>query len=308
MNNPEELQHFLDVLLKESSFTRAAKELFISQPYLTQLIGRIERNLGVKIIERSKPPYTLTPAGLIYYHYLESISYDKQQLNRRLASYTNPKQQVIRIGILESLGTYLLPELLPQFLQNNPQVSIQLVEDFPRESEKRLLNGEIDCYIGQTPEAINSSLDVVINGGERYYVVISPASPYYQAGRFILDPGELNLRDLLQEPLVLSAAGSAVRHQVNGLFQRLRIEGNIVMESKSVITATNLAIHGIGLTISSASIIKRIAQTPINLFPLDSSILNLIFFIATRHSVETSPALQNLVTIFKHKNLQPKIT
>ena len=45
MNNPEELQHFLDVLLKESNFTRAAKELYISQPYLTQLIGRIEKKI-----------------------------------------------------------------------------------------------------------------------------------------------------------------------------------------------------------------------------------------------------------------------
>ncbi|MBA1392918.1 LysR family transcriptional regulator, partial [Lactobacillus sp. XV13L] len=60
MNNPEELQHLLDVLLKNSSFTKAAKELYISQPYLTQLVGRIEKNLGVKIIERAKLPYTLT--------------------------------------------------------------------------------------------------------------------------------------------------------------------------------------------------------------------------------------------------------
>lgn len=54
MNNPEELQHFLDVLLKESNFTRAAKELYISQPYLTQLIGRIEKKLGTKIINRDE--------------------------------------------------------------------------------------------------------------------------------------------------------------------------------------------------------------------------------------------------------------
>lgn len=308
MNNPEELQQFLDVLLRESSFTKAAKELYISQPYLTQLIGRIEKTLGVKIIERNKPPYTLTPAGLIYYHYLESVAYDKHQLNRNLASYTNPEKQVIRIGILESLGTYLLPEILPDFLKANPQVRIQLIEAFPRESEKRLLNGDIDCYIGQTPEAIDSRLDVVINGGERYYVVISPASPYYQENKFILNPNELNLKKLLQEPLVLSSPGSAIRHQVDGMFQRLKLSEKIVMESKSVITATNLAIHGVGLTISSASIIKRIAQTPINLLPLDSNIINLIFFLATSQQEKSSPALKKLISIFKNINLQPKIS
>lgn len=121
MNNPEELQHFLDVLLKESNFTRAAKELYISQPYLTQLIGRIEKKLGTKIINRDERPYTLTPAGLIYYQYLENVSYNKQQLGRKLEAYTHPDQQIIKIGILESLATYLLPEILPQFLQEKPQ-------------------------------------------------------------------------------------------------------------------------------------------------------------------------------------------
>lgn len=69
---------------------------------------------------------------------------------------------------------------MPDFLKQNPQVEIQLFENFPRENEKNLLSGNIDCYIGQTPEAIDSSLDIVSNGGEKYYIVISPASPYYQ--------------------------------------------------------------------------------------------------------------------------------
>lgn len=258
MNNPEEIQHFIDVLLKEDSFVKAAKKLYISQPYLTQLIKRIEDRLGTPIIDRDKKPYALTQAGLLYYQYLENISYNKQQLNKKLAQYTQPNKEIIRIGILESLGTYLLPEILPDFLKKNPRVEIQLFENFPRESERNLLSGNIDCYIGQTPEAIDSSLDIVSNGGERYYVVISPSSPYYQEGKFILKPDDLNLKDLLQEPFVLSVPGSAIRHQVNGVFQRFHLEPRVVLESKNIITATSLAIHGMGLTISTASILSLI--------------------------------------------------
>ena len=54
MKDPEILIHYLDVLLKESNFTRAARELYISQPYLTQLIKRIERKLGTKILNRNR--------------------------------------------------------------------------------------------------------------------------------------------------------------------------------------------------------------------------------------------------------------
>lgn len=307
MNNPEEIQHFIDVLLKEDSFVKAAKKLYISQSYLTQLIKRIEDRLGTPIIDRDKKPYALTQAGLLYYQYLENISYNKQQLNKKLAQYTHPNKEIIRIGILESLGTYLLPEILPDFLKKNPRVEIQLFENFPRESERNLLSGNIDCYIGQTPEAIDSSLDIVSNGGERYYVVISPSSPYYQEGKFILKPDDLNLKDLLQEPFVLSVPGSAIRHQVNGVFQRFHLEPRVVLESKNIITATSLAIHGMGLTISTASIIKRIGETPINLFPLSYDLINVTFFIATKAEKTKSQALKNLVEEFKKKNLQPII-
>ena len=82
MNDPEALLHYLDVLLKENNFTKAARELYISQPYLTQLIKRIEKRLGTQIINRDHVPFSLTEAGMIYYKYLENISYNDQQLER----------------------------------------------------------------------------------------------------------------------------------------------------------------------------------------------------------------------------------
>lgn len=307
MNNPEEMQHFLDVLLKESNFTRAAKKLHISQPYLTQLIKRIEKRLGTKILNRDEVPFSLTAAGLIYYQYLEKISYSNQELSKKLANYTHPGKKLIRIGILESLGTFLLPELLPPYLRQNPDVQIQLFEDLPRKSEMRLLNGRIDCYIGQTPEAIDSRLKVVTNGGEKYYVVISQYSPYFQRGKFILAPHSLDLKKVLQQPLVLSTPGSAIRHQVNGLFQRLRLKENVVLESSSIITATDLAIHGVGITISTASILKRLDELPINLLPLSSDLMRLEFFIATNKNGKMKPELEKLIQNFKNLNLEPDI-
>lgn len=307
MNNPEEVQHYLDVLLRESNFTRAAKKLYISQPYLTQLIKRIEQRLGTKILNREQVPFSLTAAGLIYYQYLEKISYNNQELSKELAHYTHPDKKIIRIGILESLGTFLLAELLPPYLRQNPEVEIQLFEDLPRQSELRLLNGQIDCYIGQTPEAIDSRLNVITNGGEKYYVVISRYSSYFQRGKFILQPNSLDLKKLLQQPLVLSTPGSAIRHQVNGLFQRLRLRENVVLESSSIITATNLAIHGVGITISTASILKRLDEVPINLLPLTSDLMRLEFFIATNKDEEISPELEKLIQNFKELNLEPNI-
>ena len=131
MNDPEALLYYLDVLLKESNFTKAARELYISQPYLTQLIKRIEKKLGTKIINRDRVLFSLTEAGMIYYKYLENISYNDQQLERDIAPYTEPNKEIIKLGVLESLGSFLLPRLLPSFLQNNPNVEFNCLKIHP---------------------------------------------------------------------------------------------------------------------------------------------------------------------------------
>lgn len=307
MKDPEILQHYIDVLLKESNFTRAAHELYISQPYLTQLIKRLERKLGAKIINRETIPFTLTEAGIIYYQYLETAISNNQTLIEQLTPFSMPNKEVIRIGVLESLGTFLLPTLLPDFLAKNPNIKIQLSETYPRKNETKLLNEEIDCYLGQTPESLNHGIDFYVNGGEDYFVIISPKSPYFKKGRFILEPNEYDIKDILQEPFVVSSANSAIRRQVNGAFQKYHVKPNIVLESNSILTATNLAIKGVGLTISAASIIKRMAQTPINLLPLDNNLIQIKYFVAVKHKTHQTDGLQRLITAFTNLKIKPSI-
>ncbi|MDF7637888.1 LysR family transcriptional regulator [Lactobacillus sp. ESL0791] len=307
MNNPEVVLHYIDVLLKENNFTKAAHELYISQPYLTQLIKRIEKKLGTQIISRKQVPFSLTSAGVIYYKYLEKAITDQQCLLQNLLPYVHPDNDIIKIGILESLGTFLLPELLPNFIKENPNTKIQLIENVPRSSESQLLNEQIDCYIGQTPEALTKGIKFYVNGGERYFIIISPKSKYFQKGKFILKPNEYNLKEILQAPFVASAPGSAIRHQLNGIFQKFHVKPNIITESKSVITVTNLAIHGLGLTISAASIIKRMAPTPINLLPIDPKFIRIKYFIATKDARKISPTLAKLITDFCKLQLEPDI-
>lgn len=118
MNDPETVLHYLDVLLKESNFTKAARELYISQPYLTQTLKRIEKKLGVQLLNRNIP-FSLTEAGTKYYKYLEKSVSRKNKLEQDLLKYSHPDREIIKITVLESLGTFLLPTLLPSFLKEN---------------------------------------------------------------------------------------------------------------------------------------------------------------------------------------------
>lgn len=263
--------------------------------------------MGAKIIDRDHNPFVLTEAGQVYYHYLENISSQKHYLNEQLQRLTDTDNEIIRIAILESLGTFLLPKILPSFLQTHPHVKIQISENFPYKSEEELLNDQVDCYMGQTPETLSQGLKAHVNGGEIYYIVIPQNSKFYLPDQFILDRNQYKLEELLQEPFILSSPDSAIRHQVNGLFQAYKIVPKIRMVTNSVITAANLAINGIGLTISSASILKRIEQHPINLYPLDPQIMRIKFFIATKKGKELTPALKDLIDTFQKVSLQENI-
>ena len=69
----QNILYYIDALLKFSNYSKAAESLYISQPYLTQVIKRIETELNCQIINRSELPYRLTEPGKIYYDYLGSL-------------------------------------------------------------------------------------------------------------------------------------------------------------------------------------------------------------------------------------------
>lgn len=300
--------HYINTILKYSSFSKAAHELYITQPSLTQIIQGIERkDVGATIINRSQRPYSLTNAGRIYCNYLEEISYDTQKLDKELIPYTHPNQELIRIGILESLGTLLLPQLLPQFLFHHPEIKIQLFESSPQKSEENLLDEEIDCYIGQNPETLTLGAKCIVNGSEQYYIVVPSQSSFYKKDKFILSYSDCNVKQLLSQPLILISPEFPIRHQINGILQKSHIKPKILMQTDSILTATNLALHGMGITISPGNVIKKFINMPVNLFPIDKKIMQLNYFIAIKKNRHIINALQELITEFKNTNFNADI-
>lgn len=292
------LLQFIDVLLKHGNFTRAAKDLYISQPYLTQTIKNVETTLGVTIIDREAAPLTLTPAGRLYYQYLTTLENQKDHFQQQLRQYTAPAHQTIRIGILSSLGYYLLPLFLPTYLQVHPEVKVTLTEDISERNEQRLLHGELDFLIGQNPETVAPGLTVHDRGKDGYYAVIPSSSQFYHPHQTFINPGTLKIADLLHEKLVLSPRGSSIRRQVDYLLQKYHVIPEIVVESTNTFTIAKLAEKGLGITFLPDSVHVQPNADAYNLYPLPASLLSLNYFIAFESTHSLSQNEQDLVTIF----------
>jgi len=271
---------YIDALLKFSNYSKAAESLYISQPYLTQVIKRIENELNCQIINRSELPYRLTETGKIYYDYLGSLETVYANMRRQITAITDMDKTTIKIGILPSIGTYLLPLFLPKFMALHPECQIELVEDIPVNNEQRLLKSEVDFWIGQNSSSIDPTLCAVTWGKHRYYAVIPNSCELYQADATIIAPESLTIETLLQQNLVLTSKGSAIRMQIDNLLGIYKIKPNIVLESSEIATVKNLAMAGVGLTFVPESLAVEPRLSQFNIYELPIDLLNLDYFIA----------------------------
>lgn len=272
-----EILNYLDMLLKQGSFTKAAQQLYISQPYLTQTIKKIETILGTAIINRQANPLQLTEAGKLYYQYLEKLELENAQLLKTLALF-QIKQAVIHLGILPSLGQFFLPTLLPKYQQQHPEVKIILNEALPQINEKKIINNELDLYIGQNPKLVAPQLTIYERSVEQYYAII-PTRLFEK--QLLNHQQAINYPQLLSKPVVLTSSGSAIRRQIDQLFSKFKQTPQILLETNNIYTAVALAKKGYGITFAPYSVLQSTKeQADYKLLLIDSAILTSGYFIA----------------------------
>lgn len=289
---------YIDSLLKYSNYSKAAQSLYISQPYLTKVIKKIESQLNCELITRNKLPYRLTEQGKIYYQYLTSLENSYAKLMREISYASDIGNKVLRIGILPSLGTYLTPLFLPDFLALHSDYKINLVEDLPEANEKRIQNNELDFWIGQNSSSIFPSLHSFSWGVHRYRAIIPRCCELYQKDVAVIPEGTIEISTILSQKLILTSKGSAIRKQIDQLLSVYKIQPDILMESNEIYTVLKLAKHNLGLTFVPESI--RIDECPseYNIYPIPIDKMSLDYFIAYHGERKLTGVDQDLITTF----------
>ena len=297
LNDSTMMLQYLDMLIKHGTFTRAAKELSISQPYLTQTIKKIETNLGKEIINREAKPLLLTEVGQLYYQYLTSIEIEQDHFFRKLSNMSYTDSKVISIGVLPTLGNFLLPKFLPDFSKKYPHIRIDIQERFPKINEDQALKENIDFFIGQNAETASPDLITKSSDIMSYVAIIPESSPLYLPEKKELSPNDLDIRDILRQPILLTSIGSVIRRQIDILLNLHNIIPDIILESSSIFTVTELARKGIGVTLAPQGIINM-ANDHFNLYPLDRDLISISYFIGYSNKKELTPEEADLVDFF----------
>ncbi|KHS58094.1 MULTISPECIES: LysR family transcriptional regulator [Terrisporobacter] len=246
------------------SISKAACELFISQPSLSSILSNMEKDLGVSLFDRSTNPISLTYAGEKYVETAKKILSLESNLKKELIDISTMKKGKITIGIPSVRGTHVLPLILPKFKKEYPGIDIHVIEGDSNYLEECLLSGKVDLVLTSLP-----STDKRITCELLYEEKIMLACKKgYLNSQHLLDINSniVNLNSLKDVDFILTKKNHRIRKLTEYVFDLFNFKPKIILETSNTATAFRLATSGIGVCFVSEMILNT--TKPMNEFDL----------------------------------------
>jgi len=242
---------YIVAVARERHFGRAAEACFVSQPTLSVAIRKLEEELGVVLFERGGTEVGITPIGLRVVAQAQRVLEEGANLREIARQGHDPLAGPLRVGVIHTIGPYLLPRLVPTQIAATPQMPLLLQENFTLRLLELLRQGEIDCAIVALPLP-ETGLMVHPLYDEPFLVAVPHNHPW--ASRKEIDAAQLK-----DETMLLLGSGHCFRDQVLEVCPELSrfsasSEGiQRTFEGSSLETIRHMVAAGIGVTVLPAS-------------------------------------------------------
>jgi LysR family transcriptional regulator, cyn operon transcriptional activator len=208
------------------SFTRAARQLNVSQPALSHSIFQLEERLGNKLFERSVKGIRLTPAGKVFEKTAQRVLREISAGAQLIAESSGLIAGEIRLGFVNSVNIFWLPTMIGRFLQKYPLVKFSVQSIDISELESRLLDEKLDLGIGFLERKRQSlkTLELFVEN----LVVIANAKLPTKKSRF------MSLDEVVRFPLVLLRTGFCTREIIDAGLEGSDSQPKILAEFDSI--------------------------------------------------------------------------
>ena len=279
------LRYFREVA-RELHFTRAARNLGISQPPLTQQIQDLERELGQRLFERAGRGVALTEAGRVFLQDADAILSLAKAAAERVAGVGEGRSGRLRVGFTESSSfNPIVTDALRRFRTAYPGVDLELKEAQSTRLAADILANELDLAFVRPPLAMSSDLELEVLASEAMMAVVPKDHPL--AGR-----AKLTLRDLEGERLICypRASGRGLSDEVIEAFRANGQEPVIVQQTPQLSSTVNLVAAGLGIAIVPACL-QHIHPQSVRYLPIED--LNMRARLAVLHGLRQPSAAQS---------------
>lgn len=231
------------------NFTKAAKELCISQPAISNHIKAVEEELGFKIFERGTSGIHLTEKGAIVIKYISQMNSIAESLKQALAS-DKLSATALRVGITHTVESSLVVDAIAKYLnKSTPGVSIRITSGTSKSLYKQLKNGEID-FIIMEGSYNDPDLNNVMLGTDSLVLVTSPSNHLASKNTVTLDEmKEENLIMRLPDSNTMKTFANALKERSKSLS-----DFNIILEIDNIATIKDLIRRDFGVSILAKSV------------------------------------------------------
>lgn len=241
------LRYFL-VVAEELHFSRAAERLDIAQPPLSQMISRLERELGVSLFHRTKRQVSLTEAGVVFVEEARRTLAQAEQAIQRVRRAGRGELGRLTVGFIGSAAYSVLPPIVRRFREQYPDVDVTLQELSTGQQIRALREGQLQIGFLR-PFAPEPTLKSTV-------VVREPLVVALPEHHRLSQQTKISMRMLANEPFILFPRSLApeLYDQVIGLCQQVRFSPRVVQEAMQLPTIVSLVAAGIGVAVIPASL------------------------------------------------------
>ena len=226
-------------------FRRAAERLHLSQPALSAQIAQLVEHLGAMLVERTRRKVLLTPLGREVSARARRILRDVTELEDLAHKAREPLSGTLRVGVLRTLGPYLLPHILPELRRRHPDLKLYLREE-PRERLlAELALGDLDMLLISAAPTEDEHLTVTALFHEPLWLTLPLGHPL--AGRDSIDPA-----DLAGERLIMLEVGDGLRDPAQALCRESGAMEHPDFTATSLDTLRQMVATGLGTTLLPA--------------------------------------------------------
>ncbi|HVO04350.1 MAG TPA: hydrogen peroxide-inducible genes activator [Candidatus Cybelea sp.] len=232
---------YLTALDEHKHFGRAAGACFVSQSTLSAGLQELETLLGASLVERSNRSVVFTALGREIAARARVVLREAQELAELAAASKEPLSGTLRLGVIPTIGPFLLPKVLPKLRKAYPKLKLYLTEDLTQRLVDELHAGALDCVL--------LALPVEIGEAEAMILFDDPFALVCRKDNALAAKTRLSTGDVAEAPLLLLTDGHCLRdHALDACHLGRRPQGTDVAAT-SLHTLVEMAANGLGVTL-----------------------------------------------------------
>jgi DNA-binding transcriptional LysR family regulator len=269
----EALRSFYHVA-RERSFSRAARNLHISQPAMSVRIKQLETELNERLFDRARRGVVLTEAGALLYGSAERIFADVEEAFAKLRELKQSGGGRVRVGCSDTVSLYTLPPVLVRFRKGFPDAEITIRHAHTNGILDLLVRGELDFGIVTKPVALDRRLDARDLFTDPIVVAAAKGDP-------LLRRRTVSLAALDGRPMVVLEQGTVTRDGIDRALRAAKVRPRIVLETGSIEVQKHYAASGFGCALLPKSAVvdgdrRRLETRPLEGDPLERRVVAVV--------------------------------